>query len=91
MTTKRTTKQTTGIATVESPKMDEKSKMLIQYEYFLRASPREIILSEARKYGVLTEGLAEMPEYYFNKYVWNRIIRIIIIARGAKENIKTYL
>ena len=87
----KTTKQTTGIATVESPKMDEKSKMLIQYEYFLRASSREIILSEARKYEVLTEGLAEMPEYYFNKYVWNRIIRIIIIARGAKENIKTYL
>ena len=80
----KTTKQTTGIDTVESPKMDEKSKMLIQYEYFLRASPREIILSEASKFGVLTEGLAEMPEYYFNKYVWNRIIRIIIITRGAK-------
>ena len=64
MTTKRTTKQTTGIATVESPTVRTQSELIADAEFF----------------GIKTDGMYETPNWVFNEYVRPTLTILIYLS-----------
>ena len=64
MTTKRTTKQTTGIDTVESPTVRTQSELIAEAEFF----------------GIKTDGMNETPTSIFNEYVRPTLTILIYLS-----------